>query len=279
MDEEETRENENEEVNEEAPNQSKTKENPFSPSLGIPSKFDIFQFLKALQILLDKGGSAEVKELNPLFGETARLQEFHGRALKFADKLGYVSFSGRRYTLTDEGKKFIPLDEDGKKDDLKGKLLSYKGYEDIFIALKNSKDKSKKKEEITNLWIKYGGKKAIRSLMTKTFASMCNWCNIIEDSGKTCSYLLNNETISSPESLPEKKVQENSPQPIPEASVQLSSDSGVACPRCKSNNIGLTDEEIQKFIEGETQTIVFKQLKYFCRNCQQPFTRVSKELI
>ncbi|GAI28923.1 unnamed protein product, partial [marine sediment metagenome] len=182
---------------------------------------------------------------------------------------------------------FIAKDSNDKKLDLKNKLIKFKAYKDLLLALKFNQNKSMKKDEITNFWMKIvqGGGIKIRQEMTRTFASLCSWAGIIEDSGKTCTL-----TISMLEKSPKteiavsvKEAEENKSQtPLtPNVNNQTITtlSSLLICPRCKSNNVALIDEDALKFIEKDDKTIVYKQSKYYCRNCQQPFSKLSTETV
>ena len=72
----------------------------FKESTGIPAKFNIEHFLRALKVLSDKGGSVKSGDLKPLFGNTTNLQELHSRALNFSTTLGYSERKGNFFKLS-----------------------------------------------------------------------------------------------------------------------------------------------------------------------------------
>jgi len=245
---------------------------PFGESLGMPAKFTIKDFLRSLQILAEKSGSAQIKELKPLFGE--KKSELLTRSLKFAEDIGYTNKQGYRYTLTSEGKEFLGKGDIGRKKELKSRLQQYEKYKDLFIALRNAENQTLKKEEINNKLISLvGGGSKIRGYMTRTFASLCDWAEIIKDSGKICK-LVSDDPSPVEDS---KKVKETTGPKMPEGDNQNLEE--VQCPRCLDKDVGLINEEAVKFIDAKEKTVVIKQLQYLCKKCQNNFTRVRQETI
>jgi len=256
------------------------REYSFKKSTGIPAKFSVDDFNKALKVLNDKGGTGIIKELAALYGGEKK-REILSRALKFHDKLGYANKKGHSYVITDEGRKFISSTDDSKKKMLAEKLLSYEPYKNILIALNNAQDKSLKKENITGIWSTIaGGGKRIRLYMTTTFASLASWTSIIEDTGKSCKILeitkppISEHDVRKPDAKPlgpSRKVTTTIPAVKP---TEVSS-----CPFCKGTDIGLIDEEALKFIDRLKDTVVYLKLKFICRTCQREFSRTSQEII
>ena len=250
----------------------------FRKSTGIPAKFSVEGFIKALKILNDKGGTGGIKELVSLYGKKKR--EILSRSLKFHDKLGFVNKKGHSYFITDEGRKFISSNDDSKKKMLAEKLKSYEPYKNILIALNNASDKSLKKERITEIWSTFaGGGKKIRGYMTSTFASLGSWAGIIEDTGKNCK-LLETTQPSSLQGVPEPSAKPLIPSPTVTAPVSTMEPTGVSfCPFCKGAEIRLVDEEALRFIDRVEDTVVYLKRKFVCRTCRKEFSRTSQETI
>lgn len=251
----------------------------FRKSTGMPAKFSVEGFIKALKILNDKGGTGGIKELVSLYGK--KKSEILSRSLKFHEKMGFVNKKGRSYFITDEGRKFISSNDDSRKKMLAEKLRSYESYKNILIALNNASDKSLKKERITDIWSTFaGGGKKIRECMTHTFASLGSWAGIIEDTGKSCKLL---ETIQPPSSLqgvPRPGTKPLISSPSVTTPVSTLEPAGVgSCPFCRGVEIGLIDEEALRFIERLEDTVVYLKRKFICRTCQREFSRTSQEII
>ena len=251
----------------------------FRKSTGMPAKFSVEEFMKALKVLNDKGGSAGTKELVGLYGK--KKSEILSRSLKFHDKLGFVDKKGYSCFITDEGRKFISSADDLKKKMLAEKLRSYEPYKNILIALNNTSNKSLKKERITEIWSTFtGGGKRIRREMTRTFASLGGWAGMIDDTGKSCKLL---ETTQLPGSLAGASKPSTKPLiPSPTVTTPVSGigATGVGfCPFCQGSEIGLIDEEVLRFIDRLEDTVVYLKRKFICRTCQRDFSRTSQAII
>ena len=251
----------------------------FRKSTGMPAKFSEEDFIKALKVLNDKGGSAGIKELVGLYGKKKR--EILSRSLKFHDKLGFVNKKGRSYFITDEGRKFISSTDDLKKKMLAEKLRSYEPYKNILIALNNTSNKSLKKESITEIWSTFaGGGKRIRAYMTQTFASLGSWAGTIDDTGKSCKLLETTQLPGSLTGVPRPSTKPLIPSPTVTTPVSTIEATGVSfCPFCKGSEIGLIDEEALRFIDRLEDTVVYLKHKFVCRTCQREFSRTSQEII
>ena len=258
----------------------KGREHHFRKPTGIPAKFSADDFIKALKVLNDKGGTGGIKDLSALYGGKKK-REILSRSLKLHDKLGYANKKGYSYFITDDGRKLISSSDDSKKKMLAEKLRSYEPYKNILIALANAPDKSLKKENITEIWSTLaGGGKRIRERMTHTFASLGSWAGIIDDTGKSCRLL----EITQP-AMPVQDVRKPGAKPLvpsPTATTTVSAleRAGVSfCPFCKGIEIGLIDEEALRFIDRLKDTVVYLKRKFICRTCQREFSRTSQEII
>lgn len=255
---------------------------------GIPAKVTTADCLKAIQVLSDKGGKGRSSDLEVLFGNSETL----GRSLSALQRLGIIEKKGLEFSLGDTGKKFIVSDEKGRKKIFAEKVLAFQKYQDVFIRLRNNPEKSLKKEDLTDMWIKIVGQggKVIRQQYTTTFADFATWSELVSDSGRTLT-LIESLTSSPPlpsslsPLLPQPPTTVPSPLVTPvnispqkpylnELSIQVES-----CPLCKSNEIGLKNEDIIQSFQTKTGYVVLLKHIYYCRNCQREFSRTVQQSI
>jgi hypothetical protein len=265
--------------------ETKKKEKP-SKEISIPMRATIEDMIKALGILGDKGGKARFKELVTMFGKTKSDQILLSNSLNPAVAFGLIEpHKGKSpYVISDEGKKFLSASEDERKAILFPKFLAYEGYKDVLIGMKNTADKSLKKEAITNTWMSVvgGGSVKTRKLYTLTFSSIGDWCGAIKDTGKTCSLPTKAETVltqilqGKPVSEGAKTITQQGPAITPS---QVSALGAAYCPFCTKPDIDpKTEKLLDKVISGDTTTLIIERT-FHCRNCTREFTRIVQQVI
>lgn len=145
--------------------------------------------LAALDSILAKGGSCSIDVLVTTMGKSAGTV-YH--ALATCSELGFVvPAEGNAYKLTDLGSKLASSNEQEQKKIVRECLLKYEPYNTILLRIKNSKDKTIQKSEITKAWydLQKSGTESTRDKNTTAFVSMAAWCGLI-DSGKQTVTLL-----------------------------------------------------------------------------------------
>jgi len=258
----------------------KDRESHFRKSTGVPAKFSVNSFIKALKVLNDKAGTGQIKELAVLYGGKKK-REILSRSLKLHGQLGYANKKGYSYFITDDGRKFISSNDASKKKMLAEKLKSYGPYRNILIALNNAPKKSLKKENITEIWSTFaGGGKGIREEMTRTFASLSSWTGIIDDIGKTCKLVEATQPTRTVQDVRKPGVKPLVPSSTVTTAVSTLEPTEVSfCPYCKGTEIGLIDEDALRFIDRLKDTVVYLKRKFICRTCRRDFSRTSQEII
>jgi hypothetical protein len=173
--------------------------------------------------------------------------------------------------------------EEQQKKLLFPKFLSYEGYKDVFIAMRNSESKSMKKQTITDMWMKIaGGKVGTRKLYTSTFASVGALCGALEDTGQTC--VLNEDAENALSQIlkgEEVKVETQTPNQIATTS---SKDLGQTtpemsrCPICNKADLIMNEKYLDK-VPTKGGTLLILERTYQCQGCSNKFIRTVKELV
>jgi len=252
---------------------------------GIPSMASIDDVLKALGVLLDKGGRATISELVVPFGGKGKKRVLSA-ALNASEAYNLVDpHSGRApFALSEKGKKFLSTQEEtGKKVLLFQEFVSYKHYRDILIQMKRASDNAMKKEAITTAWanIAGGGTLSTRKSYTTTFASVGDWCGAIKDTGKTCSLTPEGEkgleqVLKGEAVRPEAALQ---PQKEAASAVQLSAIGATHCPFCtKPDTAPKTEKLLDKVVAGDTTTLIIERT-FHCRGCSREFTHIVQQVV
>jgi len=277
--------------NAETAKESMAKEEKPSKKIRVPLLASMDDILRASRIVMDKGGSVRFGEISTMFGQEHHKQNLLGASLGAAAAFGILKpHSGRAsYVLSDFGKDFLAEQEVNKqKRMLLPNFLSYEGYRDVLIRMRNSEDKSLKKQAITTLWSKTaGGQIGVRKLYTRTFASVGVWCEAIDDSGQSCSLksdvsdtlsqILKGEKVeiepeSQTPSTPPKNALEYD-KSEPQTSSEISK-----CPICNKANLIFNEKYLDK-VPTKGGTLLILERTYQCQGCSNKFIRTVKELV
>ena len=255
----------------------------------IPLGASIEDIRRAVRILSDIGGQARIGEIETSFGTKSSDRTRLGWALNAAVAFGLVKPHKRRapYVLSDNGKKFLGLTEDQQRDMLLPEFLGFEGYRKTLVAMKNSRDKSLKKQTITDMWLQVRDnvKLATRQYYTMTFASVGAWCGAITDTGQTCSLTPEGETILGrilkgreakvPEEPPTKHAPPTAPLTIP----VTPSLAAIHCPHCGKSDIGIQDEDLLNTLSSNGSHVLIIKTTYYCRGCLRPFSTIGQRLV
>lgn len=257
-----------------------------SEKIAIPLGATIENIIKALRILGDSGGKGRFNELAPMFGDKKSEKTIFSFSVNAAVAFGLINpHKGKSpYVISKDGEEFLSSEKDEqRKTILFSKFLSFEGYRKILIGMKNSKDKSMKKQTITNAWMSIaGGKGSTRRNYTSTFASVGNWCGAIKDTGQTCILTQEGETalaqILKGEEIKTKPILEPMVHTTPEKPALQISLEITQCPVCNKPNLVLSDKYLDKIAtKGGTMLIIERTFQ--CQGCSNKFTRIVKELV
>ena len=253
----------------------------------IPLGASIEDVRRAIRILSDSGGQARMGEIGTSFGTKPSDRTQIGWALNAAVAFGLIKphRKGTPYILSDDGKKFLGLTEDQQRAMLSPKFLGFEGYKKILVALKNSQDRSLKKQAITDMWLQVRDnvKLGTRRYYTTTFASVGAWCGAITDTGQTCSLtpegesaltqILKGEEVKP--TAPSRKPTEGAPPRLPtELSFQATN-----CPLCGKTEFDIENEELLNTVSADGTNVLIIKYTFYCRGCRGTFSRIGQHTI
>lgn len=254
----------------------------------IPMSASIDEIIRAIQILSDNGGKARMNTIGNSFGTNRAQKVLFSTAINAGTAFVLVEpHKGRApYILSEHGKKFLSMNQDQQKAFLKSKFLKFEGYRTILVAMKNSAEKSLKKQTITDMWlqVKDNTKKHTRKNYTKTFASVGEWCGALIDTGQSCSLKPEAkktlEQILKGEDVPviAGTIPSGTTTTIPSTSVTVSL-LVSKCPHCGKTDIDIENEELLQTLSANgTHTLIIKNT-YYCRGCSRIFSRIEQRQV
>ena len=252
----------------------------------IPRKVSIEDILRALKILSDKAGKARFKDISGMFGPKKSQSKTLSYSLNAADTFGLIApHRGKApYVLSKLGTRFLTAPDKQKKTMLLPMFLEFEGYKNVLVQMKNTPDKTLKKEVITDAWL--GVKKTTlgtRKFYTTTFASVGKWCGAITDTGQTCSLTPEGESVLNqilkgekvtPTAPPRKPTEGGLPRLPTELSFQVSN-----CPLCGKTEFDIEDEELLNTVSADGTTVLIVKYTFYCRGCRGTFSRIGQQTI
>lgn len=261
-----------------------------SPKQSVPITATIEDILRASKIVMDKGGTVRFGEISNMFGTKKSAQNMLGLALNGAVAFGILKpHSGRApYELSDFGRSFLTYPEDQQKKALLPKFLGFPGYKDIIIGMRNTEEKSMKKQMITDMWVNItgGGKIGTRKKYTKTFASVGKWCGALDDTGQSCKLKEEAESLFS-KLLAGEETKTTSAKPVPQVPIQTQNTVQnvnqlpvdiVQCPICNKTDIIVNEKYLDK-IPVKGGTLLIFERTYQCQGCSNKFVRTIREIV
>lgn len=266
----------------------KNEKAPFA-ELPIPMAASIEEILRAVKILHDNGGKARWGEISTSFGTKISEKNMLNWALNAAVAFDLVLPHSRKaqYVLSEDGTKFTSLPDDQKKSMLLLKFLKFGGYRTILVSMKNTQDKSLKKQNITEMWsqVRSNTKLGTRKGYTTTFSSVGEWCAALVDTGQNCSLKPEAEKIF------EKILQGGLKDVIEEMPAAGTNQANLltatgseellvsSCPYCGKSQISIENEELlQTLSSNNVHTLVIKNT-YYCRGCSRSFSRIDQRQV
>jgi hypothetical protein len=154
-----------------------------SKKIGLPlAPIDLI--ISTVNSIRAKGGRCSFDIIKTTIGKSGGMINW---AVSAASELGLVSLEGNDYTLTPLGDKFAAETEQDMKQTLKEVVLKYPPYHTVLLRLKNAPNKTLTKSDVTKAWydLYKSGTDSTRQAYTASFASICDWCGIIESRKKS----------------------------------------------------------------------------------------------
>jgi hypothetical protein len=252
----------------------------------IPMRASIEDIMRSLKILSDKGDNVRFRDISGMFGPKKSDRNLLSNSLSAGDAFDLIKpHRGKaRYVLSQFGTEFLSVpEEQERKAMLLPKFLRFKGYRNILVQMKNSPDKSLKKEVVTDAWM--GVKKKplnTRRLYTTTFASVGKWCGAITDTGQTCSLTPEGETTLNQILKGEEPTVLTIPPhvpPTPTPPISTTTLTSYNCPHCGKSEIGIENEELLNTLPSNGAHILIVKTTFYCRGCSRNFSVIGQRLV
>jgi len=266
----------------------KTEKPPSVKKFSIPIGPSIEDIRRAIRILSDSGGQARIGEIGTSFGTKPSDKTHLGWALNAAIAFGLIEPHKKKtpYVLSNDGKKFLGSTEAQQRAMLLPKFLGFEGYKKTLVAMKNSQDKSLKKQAITDMWLQVRAHKlGTRQYYTTTFASVGTWCGAITDTGQTCSLTPEGETVleqilkGKEAKVPTKLPSVPTTPTAPLTTAVTPALPAIYCPHCGKSETGIENEDLLNTLSSNGSHILIVKTTYFCRGCSRSFSTIGQRLV
>jgi len=151
---------------------------PKKPALPLVA---IEHVLAVVGAILAKGGSCTPSEIVAATGKGDSVVK---PTLSALAALRLVSQVGDSWNLNELGSKFAAAAESEMKKLMRGIVIAYDPYHTVLLRIKNAADSSLEKRDITKAWFDLykTGAGETREKYTAAFASICEWCGLVEAS-------------------------------------------------------------------------------------------------
>jgi hypothetical protein len=145
---------------------------------------NIESIILVLDSIMAKGGHSPRDVLKTTVGKG---EAIFGWAISAATEFGLIDYEQKEYSLTELGNKFSSENESGRKQMMRDLVLNYPPYHTILLRLRNAPDNHLSKSDITKAWydLTKKGNERTREDNTGSFASICQWCGLVESRKKT----------------------------------------------------------------------------------------------
>jgi hypothetical protein len=156
-------------------------------------------FLAALSSILGKGGACTLDVLQAAMGKSEGQVRW---AIQTCSEFDLVDTEGDKYRLTEGGSRFASSTEEEQKKLMRDLVLRYEPYHTVLWRIKNSKDMTIQKADITKAWydLQKSGTDSTREANTSAFASIATWCGLIASHKQTVE-LIGNLELGEPQSV------------------------------------------------------------------------------
>jgi len=154
-----------------------------SKKVGLPlAPIDLI--VSTVNSIRAKGGRCSFDIIKTTIGKSEGMIKW---ATSAASELGLVSLEGENYTLTPLGDKFAAATGPEMRQILREIVLKYEPYHTVLLRLRNAPNRTLTKSDVSKAWydLYKSGTDSTRQTYTGSFASICEWCGIIENRKKT----------------------------------------------------------------------------------------------
>lgn len=150
-----------------------------SKKAGLPL-VTVDYMLSAVEAIRAKGGSASIDVIATTMSKSKGMALL---ALSACAAFDLVISDGDTYHLKDFGSTFTSANESDMKNLLRDAVLRYQPYHTVLLRLKNASQNTLPKSDVTKAWFDLfkTGADETRKKNTAAFASICDWCGIVEN--------------------------------------------------------------------------------------------------
>jgi hypothetical protein len=166
---------------------------------------NIASVILVLDSIMAKGGHCSRDVLKATVGKG---EAIFGWAISAATEFRLIDYGAKEYSLSPLGNKFTSENESDRKQVMRDIVLGYPPYHTILLRLKNSPDNCSSKSDITKAWYELTkkGNERTRESNTGSFASICEWCGLVENRKKTVILTEEGKALISGTPTPKDKV-------------------------------------------------------------------------
>lgn len=170
---------------------------------------NIDSIILVLDSIMAKGGRCSRDILKTTVGKG---EAIFGWAISAATEFGLIGYEAKEYSLSMLGNKFTSQNENERKQTMREIVMNYQPYNTILLRLRNAPDNCLPKGDITKAWYELTkkGNERTREDNTGTFASICQWCGLVENRKKSVILTEEGKAFISGTSTPKIKVAQNS---------------------------------------------------------------------
>lgn len=170
---------------------------------------NIDSIILVLDSIMAKGGHCSRDILKTTIGKG---EAVFGWAISAATEFGLISYEAKEYSLSTLGNKFSSEDENERKKTMREIVLGYQPYNTLLLRLRNAPDNCLSKGDITKAWYELTkkGNERTREDNTGSFASICEWCGLVENRRTTVILTEEGKAFISGISTPKIKIAQDS---------------------------------------------------------------------
>jgi hypothetical protein len=162
-----------------------------------------------LDSIMAKGGHCSRDVLKTTVGKG---EAIFGWAISAATEFGMIEYEAKEYSLSTLGNEFTSQNEDERKQTMREIVMNYQPYNTILLRLKNTPENCLPKADITKAWYELTrkGNERTREDNTGSFASICQWCGLVENRKRSVILTEEGKAFISEPSTPEIKIAQKS---------------------------------------------------------------------
>lgn len=200
---------------------------------------NIDSVILVLDSIMAKGGHCSRDVLKTTVGKD---EAAFGWALSSATEFGLIDYKGREYSLSPLGNKFSAANIEERKQIMREIILNYQPYHTILLRLKNAPENSLSKADITKAWYELTkkGQERTRQQNTGSFASICEWCGLVENRKKTVILKEEGKSLISATTVPKAIAGQDSSTAVGDKKKEEARESGKQTPPQVQLNTAIT---------------------------------------